>query len=87
MKHKYTARHNDDGSGVVEVTFERHGDAPAIPAMYHKTGEKPKYAHGKSYSIDPEKLDAEAVEAQAEAEKQQSKQIAKSMQPPKKEEK
>ncbi len=79
-RHKYKVRHNDDGSGVIEVTFERQdADAPAIPAMYLAGKDKPKYAHGRTYSIDPEKLDAEAEEVQAEAERQQAKEMIKSM--------
>jgi hypothetical protein len=68
-------------SGVEETIFApKSQDAPRIPARYrHDPKEFDKFKSGKTYKIDPEKIEAEAEEEIAGVQIEQAKEEAAAM--------
>lgn len=73
-------------SGTEEVQFEPlDADAPRVRSLYETDKEKfGKYKDGRTYRLNPERLEDEAEEEIAEQQAEEAKADVAAMQPPKK---
>lgn len=80
MAFRYEARVRIEG-GVEETQFAKlDSDAPRIPSRYvSDEKEFGKYANGRTYRINPERIEAEVEVEMAEVQAEVSKEEAKSM--------
>ena len=79
-KHSYKTRVRVE-NGTEEIQFEPlDEDAPRIPSRYrYDKAEFGKFGNGRTYKVDPDKVEAEAEEELAEAQIKQAKEEVKGM--------